>query len=91
MINPWASDETASAYNGPFSHKAETHAFVIGFYYGLRHAGPPFRIVRKWNEDVAAEPHYFKGGYACGVLLKALVVLKIAREFRRVMAASPRD
>lgn len=53
---------------------AEVHAFTHGVYAGLT----------EWkgaeipdNPDVAAEPHYYKGGYIIGTLLRwgALITL----------------
>ena len=53
---------------------AEIHAFVHGTYAGLtewKSPQPPD------HPDVAAEPHYYKGGYILGTLMRwgALIAL----------------
>jgi len=51
---------------------AEIHAFVHGIYAGLtewRGAQLPD------NEDVITEPHYFKGGYIFGTLMRWVAII----------------
>lgn len=58
---------------------AEIHAFVHGIYTGLtewRGAEIPD------NPDVRAEPHYYKGGYIFGTLLRWAAIIALgARAF----------
>jgi len=55
----------------------EVHAMVHGIYAGLT----------EWkgselpqNEDVRAEPHYFKGGYIVGTLMRWGALILIGKE-----------
>jgi hypothetical protein len=69
-----AGSESDTDRDGAFSYKAESHAFGIGLYYGLRSASirpsgyPP-------HPDVQAEKPYFAGGYVVADLLQAALVL----------------
>ena len=55
----------------------EVHATVHGIYAGLA----------EWkgtelpqNEDIQAEPHYFKGGYIIGTLMRWCAIVIIGKE-----------
>lgn len=57
------------SYTGFLSTTTEIHAFAIGLYDGMRdfHARPG-EIPD--NEDVKAEPHYYKGAYVIGTIIQ---------------------
>jgi hypothetical protein len=72
-----ASTEQESERNGFASYAAEVHAIGHGLYDGMRDwrarpGDPPD------NEDVQAEPHYYKGAYVVGTLLQALIAVAAA-------------
>jgi hypothetical protein len=55
---------------------AEIHAVTHGIYAGMT----------EWkgmelpdNEDIQKEPHYFKGGYIAGTILRYLLLILVAR------------
>lgn len=69
---PISKTESGWGYDGPFSTYKEWHAFTIGLYHGLKKLGKP-----NSNSDVEAEPHYYKGGYVIGYLLKVAILLAV--------------
>jgi len=55
---------------------AEIHAFVLGIYCGLTEwKGLDSETLN--NPDVQKEPHYAKGGYILGTLLRVAIILLI--------------
>lgn len=70
MSGPDAATEDASKRDGLLSYALEWHALAIGVYHGFKHLDRPTS-----NPDVEAEPHYYKGGYVTGYLLKAVIVV----------------
>lgn len=87
MINPWSTDEEDHSYNGPFSHKAETHSFLAGIFHGFRlHplSNSEFNHLRWFNPQIDEEPYYFKAGYVIGSSMKILLVLKALRKLRDI-------
>jgi len=69
MSGPDAASEDQSDRDGFLSYAAEWHAFTHGLYGGLR----SMKLMPS-NNDVEAEPHYYKGGYVLGTLLQAVLV-----------------
>mgnify|MGYP000140786101 CR=1 FL=1 len=68
-----ASSEDETDRDGAFSYKAESHAFGIGLYYGVRSArvrpsGYPS------HPDVDAEKPYFAFGYFVGDVVQFATV-----------------
>lgn len=62
------------------SSSAEVHALVHGIYAGA--STRPWRFGPEQlpdNDDVRAEPHYFKGGAIVGTGLQWLVLAGVAR------------
>lgn len=60
-------------YQGLLSYAAEHHAAQHGLYDGLRSKRPlPGELPD--NEDVQAEPHYYKGAYLVGTVAHLLLV-----------------
>jgi len=58
---------------------AEIHAFVLGIYCGLTEwKGLDSETLN--NPDVQKEPHYTRGGYIVGTLLRVAIILLIGRE-----------
>lgn len=71
-----ASTEGDTERDGAFSYKAESHAFGIGLYYGVRSAsvtpsGYPD------HPDVQVEKPYFAFGYVVGDVVQAVTVAAI--------------
>jgi len=65
-------------WNEFLNDPAEIHAFVHGLYAGIT----------EWkgaqlpdNPDVQKEPHYFKGGYCVGTLLRWIFLLLLGSRF----------
>lgn len=69
--------EAASDRNGFLSYTAETHAVGIGLYHGMKSPLPKPPKDLPDNDDVMAEPHYFKGAFVLGTLLQALLVVAL--------------
>lgn len=65
--------------DGFLSHAAETHALVIGGYRGLITLRPWDARCRTDNPDVAAQPHYYKGGFIVGNALKVGIAAVFVR------------
>lgn len=58
----------------------EIHSFVIGIYCGLTEwKGLDSETLN--NPDVKAEPHYGRGGYILGVLLRWAIILTVGYAF----------
>jgi hypothetical protein len=70
MSGPDAASEGDSERDGFLSYAAEWHALAIGFYHGVKRLRMPAS-----NPDVEAEPHYYKGAYVLGYILKLVVVI----------------
>jgi len=68
-----ASSESDTERDGAFSYKAESHAFGIGLYYGIRHA-PVRQRTYPDHPDVQAERPYFAFGYVVGDVVQAATV-----------------
>jgi hypothetical protein len=62
--------ESDSEYDGAFSYAAETHAFTHGVYDSLTTKKLKAPKELPDNEDVEAEPHYYKGGYLVGTAIQ---------------------
>ena len=55
---------------------AEIHSFVLGIYCGLTEwKGLDSETLN--NPDVKKEPHYCRGGYILGTLLRVAIILLI--------------
>lgn len=76
---PDGASEDDSDYDGVFSYAAEHHAFSIGFYEGLKDFkdwnGLPDEMLD--NPDVEKEPHYARGGYVIGSLVRVALYLTV--------------
>lgn len=60
------------------STHAEVHAFTHGIYAGLTEwKGLDDRTMK--NPDVILEPHYAKGGYILGTVLRVGIILLIGK------------
>lgn len=67
-----AKSESDTERDGFLSYSAETHAVGHGLYDGMR----TWRVRPKRlpdNDDVQAEPHYYKGAYVAGTLLQLAI------------------
>lgn len=59
---------------------AEIHSFVIGIYCGLTEwRGIDSKTMD--NPDVKEEPHYAKGGYILGSILRWVIILTVGYKF----------
>jgi hypothetical protein len=65
-----AEDESDTDYDGFLSYSAETHAVGHGLYHGLRTRRLTAGAELPDNEDVQAEPAYFKGAFVAGTILQ---------------------
>ena len=66
----------AAKLNEFLSTYTEIHAFVLGIYCGLTEwKGLDSETLS--NPDVQKEPHYAKGGYIVGTLLRVAIILLI--------------
>lgn len=71
---PDSPSEEDTERDGFLSYAAEWHALAHGVYDGMRNwRARPGDLPE--NDDVQAEPHYYKGGYVIGTLLQGLIVL----------------
>lgn len=62
----------------------EIHAFVLGIYSGLTEwKGLDSETMQ--NPDVEAEPHYAKGGYIIGTLIRWIMLLTLIQYGIRVI------
>jgi len=79
MLPDWlkdagASSESDSDRDGFLSYSAETHAVGHGLFDGMRSwRARPGDLPD--NDDVQAEPHYYKGAYVAGTVLQAVIVI----------------
>jgi len=69
--------EQSSDRNGFLSYAAETHALGIGVYHGMKSPIPKPPKEVPDNEDVKAEPHYYKGGFVLGTFLQAFLIVAL--------------
>jgi hypothetical protein len=61
------------------SEYTEVHAFVIGIYCGLTEwKGLDDEAMK--NPDVLVEPHYARGGYILGTILRVGIILLIGSQ-----------
>jgi len=69
------------------STNPERHAFVIGVYEGFKDFkdwnGIPSRVLQ--NPDVSEEPHYAKGGYLLGTLLRLMCYALLFTQVQKVL------
>lgn len=73
---PDRASESETDRDGFLSYAAEWHAFTHGLFDSFRSVKPKAPSLPE-NEDVRAEPHYYKGGWLIGTLLH-LVLLAVA-------------
>lgn len=69
-------DESDTDRDGFLSYRAEWHAFAIGLYDGMRNWQTRPGAIPE-NDDVQAEPHYYKGAYVLGTLMQALIAASV--------------
>lgn len=65
-----AADESDTDRDGFLSYSGEIHAVGNGIAKGLAAVDP-----RPTAADSQAEPHYFRGGWAVGYLVKLIAVV----------------
>lgn len=71
---PESSDESETERDGFLSTRTELHAVGIGLYDGMRTwRHRPDSLPE--NEDVQAEPHYYKGAYVVGTVLQTTIAI----------------
>ena len=69
----------SSLLNEFLSTHAEVHAFVHGIYSGLTEwKGIDSETMQ--NPDVVLEPHYAKGGYVLGTMLRVGIILLVGKQ-----------
>lgn len=68
-----APSEDATERNGFLSYSAETHAIGHGLYDGMGSIRPTPKELPE-NEDVRAEPHYYKMSYVVGTLIQFCIL-----------------
>lgn len=74
MSGPDALREQDTERDGFLSYSAEWHALSHGVFDGMRTVrARPSGLPE--NEDVQAEPHYYKGGYVLGTLFQLAILL----------------
>lgn len=70
---PDSSDEADTDRDGFLSTRREIHAFTHGLYAGMKDWKPSPGGLPD-NDDVQAEPHYYKGGFVVGTVLQFIGV-----------------
>ena len=71
--------EKKTLLNEFLSTHEEVHAFVHGIYAGLTEwKGLDDKTMK--NPDVILEPHYAKGGYVLGTVLRVAIILLIGKQ-----------
>ena len=68
----------SNSLNEFLSTYEEVHAFVHGIYAGLTEwKGIDSETMK--NPDVVMEPHYAKGGYVLGTMLRVAIILLVGK------------